>query len=112
LRAPFANTTGRYLGFQFSIEGEIHYGWARFNVTDNGQQISAILTGYAYETTPNAPIFTGNEFGNELRESPKPRAQAGVRPTIPPAGPATLGRLAQGAQGLAAWRVNGIAELE
>jgi hypothetical protein len=95
---PFADTTDRYLGLQFSVNGETYYGWARFNVTvDPGRQISAILTGYAYETTPGAPIFTGNEFGNELREIPKPR---------PPARPATLGRLAQGAQGLATWRIN------
>ena len=101
---PFANTADRYLGLQFSVNGEIHYGWARFNVTDSGKSISAILTGYAYETTPNAPIFTGKEFGNEIRESPEPHTQAVARPVIPTAGPATLGRLAQGAQGLAGWR--------
>lgn len=109
---PFANTADRYLGLQFSISGETHYGWARFNVTDAGRSVSAIMTGYAYETTPGAPIFTGNEFGNELRESPKPRPQAADRHVIPTASPATLGRLAQGAQGLAAWRVGGVAEPE
>ncbi len=107
---PFANTADRYLGLQFSVNGETFYGWARFNVTDTGRSVSAILTGYAYEMTPGAPIFTGNEFGNELRDSPKPRTQAADGPVIPPADPATLGRLAQGAQGLAAWRVGAVAK--
>jgi hypothetical protein len=106
----FANKANRYLGLQFSINGEIHYGWARFNVTDTGRRVSAVLTGYAYESNPNTPIFTGNEFGNELRDSPKPRTQAADGPVIPPADPATLGRLAQGAQGLAAWRVGAVAK--
>jgi hypothetical protein len=108
----FANTRNRYLGLQFSISGELHYGWARFNVTDNGGSVSAILTGYAYETTPGAPIFTGNEFGNELKESPQPLKQDAERPVIPHANPATLGRLAQGAQGLAKWRINTVKKLK
>ena len=105
---PFANTVDRYLGLQFSVNGEAYYGWARLSVTVDAMDrlVSATLTGYAYETTPGVPIFTGNEFGNELKESPKPRTQATDSPVIPPAIPATLGCLAQGAQGLAAWRVS------
>jgi hypothetical protein len=48
----------RYLGFEFAINGEIHYGWARLNV--RAQAIAAI-TGYAYEIIPNKPIIAGDE---------------------------------------------------
>jgi hypothetical protein len=109
-----ANTTDRYLGLQFSINGETHYGWARFDVTVDAktEQISITLTGYAYETIPGAPIFAGDESGNELRESPKSRTQPARSPVIPTGHPATLGRLAQGAQGLPAWRVPAVGEQE
>ena len=49
----------RYLGLKFTIQGKVHFGWARFNVSCNKFKISALLTGYAYETIPNKPIVTG-----------------------------------------------------
>jgi hypothetical protein len=45
----------RYLGVKFIINGETHYGWARFNAGAGYAQ----LTGYAYETIPDKPIPTG-----------------------------------------------------
>ena len=85
-------TQNRYLGLQFTINGHIHYGWARVAVTrGTGQQkfsILATLTGYAYETVPNKPIITGKTKG----------------PDVVTLEPATLGRLGQGASGIAAWR--------
>ena len=57
----------RYLGLQFLINGKIHYGWARLNVTvrqyGQGHTIAAVLTGYAYETIPNKPIIAGRTHG-------------------------------------------------
>ena len=83
------NTTNRYLGFQFVISGEIHYGWARLTVDLKGNRhIDALLTGYAYETIPNKPIVTG-----EIAE-----------PKVSTLEPPSLGRLAQGASGISAWR--------
>jgi hypothetical protein len=112
----FANTVDRYLGLQFSVDGAMYYGWARFTVIVDpmrgGQGVTATLTGYAYESNPNTPIFTGNEFGDESKENPKPGSHASEQPVIRPTSPATLGRLAQGAQGLTAWRINGVGELE
>ena len=81
-------TQHRYLGLQFVINGELHYGWARVAVTlENKSEIKAELTGYAYETMANKPIVTGN---------------TGMRPTISEV--STLGRLAQGASGISSWR--------
>jgi hypothetical protein len=82
------NTQHRYLGLRFMIGAEIHYGWARFTVTQQNFQIKATLTGYAYETTPNKPIITGETKG----------------PDVITLEPVTLGRLAQGASGISAWR--------
>src|SRR5579863_3731826 len=46
-----------YLGLKFMIHGEVHFGWARLTVPKNLRSI--VLTGYAYETTPNKPLKAG-----------------------------------------------------
>jgi len=110
-RGPFANNGDRYLGCQFLIQGEIHYGWARLNIAvhaKNGVRITGTLTGYAYETIPNTPIFTGREFGDELGDDHSD-AQSDSQPaveqhTAKESTAGTLGHLAVGAPGLGAWR--------
>jgi hypothetical protein len=87
---------GQYLGLKFTINGEVHYGWARLTVTAIGQFISATLTGYAYETVADAPIVTG--MTSDIAE------ETTIRPMKPELEPASLGRLAQGATGIRAWR--------
>ena len=84
------NTQRRYLGLKFKADGYLRYGWARFNVAlaQNGCGFQATLTGYAYETIPNKPIIAGKTKG----------------PDVITWEPATLGRLAQGASGISAWR--------
>jgi hypothetical protein len=81
----------RYLGLEFVIAGKIHYGWARLNVSSISRQngITAVLTGYAYETIPGKPIITGKTKG----------------PDVVTLQPATLGHLATGASAIPAWRV-------
>lgn len=82
----------RYLGFRFAINGRTHYGWARLNVgfTDvrNFQEVSGLLTGYAYETIPNKSIIAGKTHGKDVI-------------TIEPA---SLGHLARGAAAIPTWR--------
>ncbi len=53
------NVQNRFLGLKFTINGEVHYGWARLSVRSGNFKSTARLTGYAYETTPGAPIRTG-----------------------------------------------------
>jgi hypothetical protein len=85
---PWYNVRGRYLGLKFHIGKEIHYGWARLNVSQrNG--VVATLTGYAYETIPNKAIVTGKTHG----------------PDVATVQPASLGHLAAGASAIPAWRV-------
>ena len=81
-------TQHRYLGLKFEINGQAHYGWARFDVTVEQRGIQATLTGYAYETVPNKPIVTGKTKG----------------PNVITLEPASLGRFALGASGISAWR--------
>ncbi len=51
--------TGGYVGLEWDAGGgNIHYGWARIDVTpDNGG--TATLFSYAYEDVPNTPIAAG-----------------------------------------------------
>jgi len=82
------DVTNRYLGFKFGISGKTHYGWARLNAHFNpdNYKITAVVTGYAYETVPNKPIVAGKTKG----------------PDVVAVHPASLGHLAQGSAGLAA----------
>ena len=81
------NVKDRYLGLKFLIKGKTHYGWARLNVQCNpsNNQITALLTGYAYETVPNKTIVAGKTYPQDADTQP-----------------ATLARLAQGASAIAA----------
>lgn len=47
--------TNRYLGLEFKVNGNVHYGWVRLNFPFSK---GATITGYAYETIPNKPIIT------------------------------------------------------
>jgi hypothetical protein len=62
--------TNRYLGLKFVVDGEVHYGWARLSVTLGHHRqfddVSATLTGYAYETVPGKPIIAGQTTGPDV----------------------------------------------
>jgi hypothetical protein len=91
------NITNGYVGLKFYIQGEIHYGWARLNVTVAGHEgIYALLTGCAYETVANKPIVTGKTKGADVGDITVVNENN--------AEPATLGALARGAAGLGSWR--------
>jgi hypothetical protein len=79
-----------YLGVSFLISGETHYGWIRLTTYCDGGSVAGTITGYAYETVPNAPIPAG-----------KTESGTAGAPT-PAAG--TLGMLGLGSGGLALWR--------
>jgi hypothetical protein len=82
---PWANggkgVKKHYLGLRFDINGETHFGWARLNVSVQPTNVTATLTGYAYETITNKPIITGKTKG----------------PDVITLEPGSLGRLARGA---------------
>jgi hypothetical protein len=94
---PWANTTNRYLGLKFVINGQVHYGWARLTVPL--QFRNAVMTGYAYETTPNTNIIEGHLSGADAASNFAPSDLF-----APATQPASLGLLARGAVGLVAWR--------
>ena len=95
---PWKSARNRFLGLKFLIDGEVHFGWARLTVMANKQkeEVTAILTGYAYETEANTPIVTGQTKGASEAVS---RADP-----IPASKPTMLGWLALGSPGLSAWR--------
>jgi hypothetical protein len=94
----WGNAQGRFLGFEFTIQGQKHFGWARLNLKFFA---FATLTGYAYETEANKPIRAGDT-------GPVADARAPEMHSAPPAvatvQPATLGVLALGSAGLDMWR--------
>jgi hypothetical protein len=97
----------RYLGLRFNIKQKTHYGWARLNISCNpkNRRITAVLTGYAYETIPNKSIVTGKTKGpNGLSNVAQP-SPASLR--APAHQPARLGLLAVGAPALSIWRREG-----
>lgn len=93
---PWGKAVNSYLGLEFRIEGEVHFGWARLSVTCSDTNVYAALTGYAYETIPGEAIVAGATQGPEGAEPTDARTHAPE--------PATLGALALGAPGLAMWR--------
>jgi hypothetical protein len=100
-RGPWDNVTSRYLGLQFSINGKLHYGWARLNVSISGTTVSAKLTGYAFETIPGKPIIAGKTHGPAGVPT-----NTGASVTSPMNTPhsASLGLLAMGSPRLSIWR--------
>ena len=116
----FVNVKNRYLGFTFYNCGRnpsdhYNYGWARFtvHVNPNNDDMSVLLSGYAYESRPNVPIRAGQMSGTAddpvyAPETNDPESDSGVRSEPEPISQtvqqAPLGLLALGAQGLAFWR--------
>jgi hypothetical protein len=93
------NVKNRYLGLQFQMNGGTHYGWARLSVSVNKEtRLTAVLTGYAYETTPNTPILAGATSGAD-EAFLAPGSDLGK--SAPSSG---LGALALGAQSISIWR--------
>lgn len=92
-----------FLGLKFMISGEVHYGWARLDVKCSEGTVTALLTGYAYETIPNQGLKAGQKkekLENERWNEPVQPAP----PSVPAPTSATLGMLAKGAQALSIWR--------
>lgn len=104
----WTNAGTLYLGLQFNIRGQKHYGWARLNITiPNGSgnlqypTITAQLTGYAYETIPGKSIKAGQTKGTDQRDQEGFSFGASVMSPIPDVPqPTSLGVLALGAQGV------------
>jgi hypothetical protein len=106
----WANVTDAYLGLRFQLNGETHYGWARFTVTfhpgiPKNRTWIAQLTGFAYETVAGKPIIAGQTKGSDSDEDAS-SAFFRLKPSKIVQF-ASLGELALGADGLALWRREG-----
>ncbi|HVI06726.1 MAG TPA: hypothetical protein VND65_00385 [Candidatus Binatia bacterium] len=62
---PWAGAENKFLGLKFTINGEVHYGWARLSVGDFGHNGATVITGYAYETEANKQMFAGQVSSDE-----------------------------------------------
>jgi hypothetical protein len=86
----WTNVETAFLGLKFVINSEVHYGWARVKFVSPGKFKTASISGYAYETTPNTPIVTGQTSGTAGDRTDRAHSD--------------LGMLAAGASGLLALR--------
>ena len=96
----WGNAQGRFLGLEFTVQGQKHFGWARFNVTSS---VAVTLTGYAYETEPNKPIRAGDTGPvaairvPEMYSAPRGRCHVATgHPRPAGAGVSRAGHLAEG----------------
>jgi hypothetical protein len=106
-RGNFNLRQSNYVGFEFMLSGELHYGWARINVKLKPQERfnSSIevsetqLLGYGYESAANTAVAAGACSG-DAAQSAKP--VAAVQPDIDPlsASRGSLSILALGSLGL------------
>jgi hypothetical protein len=103
-RGNWFDVKNHYLGFEFVIKGQVHYGWARLSVSglgDHSFHIQGTLTGFAYETIPNKPIIAGKTEGPEEGSVEEMNPATLHEPALKPA---SLGLLAMGSSGLSVWR--------
>jgi hypothetical protein len=71
----FKNGLDKYIGIQFEISGQVHYGWIRVSV-DSGFEPSTVtfkgdinIIDMAYESTPNTAIKTGAIYSSAIPAS-------------------------------------------
>lgn len=91
----------RYLGLRFLIKGQVHFGWARLNISFEKGEFNGLVTSYAYETIPNKAIITGKTKGTEGEGAEQLSPTSLATPTRQPA---SLGLLALGSPTLSIWR--------
>ncbi|MFP5470939.1 MAG: T9SS type A sorting domain-containing protein [Bacteroidia bacterium] len=63
----FIGVTAGFIGLQFDISGNTHYGWVRISCDATGGNWEVI--DYAYESTPNVPIVTGDTGSVGVKEN-------------------------------------------
>jgi len=99
---PWYRTQNSFVGFQFSIKGETHYGWARLKQdVVSAYEIHTYLTGYAYETVADKPILTGKTSGSGVSAAEGSETSARAARSA-----GSLGMLSAGASALPLWRLS------
>lgn len=56
--SQFCGTGEGYVGIQFDVDGNTHYGWVRIDVADSA---NFIVLDYAFESTPDGTITAGDQ---------------------------------------------------
>jgi hypothetical protein len=98
------NAVNKFLGFRFTINGEVHYGWARLSVRSGYFVIKARFSGFAYETNPDTTILAGDRGLAPEASTGSDGAENASMENAPALQPASLGLLSLGSIGLNAWR--------
>jgi hypothetical protein len=67
------SSSDHYLAVKFSVDGNWYYGWIRMNISRigfNGVNIIFTIKDFAYESTPNQPIFFDPNTTTGINEFP------------------------------------------
>jgi hypothetical protein len=88
----WVNVKRAYLGLKFSLQKDVHYGWAELKVLAKLRdlQVHATLTGYAYESVPNQSIKAGQKKETDFAATPD--AASPETGTLGPLAPDVPGR--------------------
>jgi len=91
--------TNGYLGLEFQIDGQTHYGWAELSFGGGyPPALTTTLTGFAYETVANQSILTGQTSGPEAVLAKPAQNRKNNRYTVKNLG--TLGGTSSVAEGI------------
>lgn len=61
----FGDEGDKFIGVQFDISGDTHYGWIRVNET-LGVPTTLEIKDYAYQASADVPILTGDTVGSPI----------------------------------------------
>jgi hypothetical protein len=94
------NVSNHYLGFEFQIAGQTHFGWAELSVIasrfGSNVGLTTVVAGYAYETVAGKTIITG-QTGVPNACAP-PSTDQTIHICMPMAGSTVVGAVAISAQ--------------
>jgi hypothetical protein len=104
-KGNFPPNQSGYVGFQFTLSGQVHYGWLRMRVTRLGTQAfpSLLLSEFGYESAPDTAAIAGN-CGASAANVGLPAELAPEIPAMKPGRQNSLGLLALGYEALPMWR--------
>ena len=53
------NVSNHYLGLEFQIAGQTHFGWVELSINGSSRGLTTVVVGFAYETIAGKAIITG-----------------------------------------------------
>jgi hypothetical protein len=65
----WSNVSGKYLGLKIQVGTDFYYGWVKLAISNVPYSVSIKIMEYAYNSTPNQPIITGENMVTSVSQS-------------------------------------------